>query len=98
MSKIAQCRNNRRIIILTFPSGWRRLVNDCLDHPPSWRRVAMPLILEVLSRSDVETVLAGGGTAALRRAVADFLRRTHEERRPPTEVAAAPPSNKDPVR
>jgi len=56
----------------------------------------MPLILEVLSRRDVETVLAGGGTAALRRAVSDFLRRTFEEQRPRRE-AAQTPSNEDPA-
>jgi hypothetical protein len=52
----------------------------------------MPLILEVLSRRDVEIVLAGGGTPALRRAVSDLLRRTREEQRPPGE--AGPPTPK----
>lgn len=55
----------------------------------------MPLILEVLSRSDVETVLAGGGSAALRRAVSDFLRRTLEEQQPQSEAAPQTPSDED---
>jgi len=57
----------------------------------------MPLILQVLSRSDVETVLAGGGTPALRRAVSDFLRRTLEEERPRSEAARQTPTNEDPA-
>ena len=57
----------------------------------------MPLILEVLSQSDVETVLAGGGTPALRRAVAEFLHRTLKEQQPQSEAAAQTPSNEDPA-
>jgi PAS domain S-box-containing protein len=46
----------------------------------------MAVILEVLSWSDVESVLAGGGDAALRDAVAEFLRGALDDQSPPAAV------------
>ena len=88
--------NSRRIILLTLPSSCIVLLTIVAKIRPSLD-FAMPLILEVLSRRDVETVLAGGGTPALRRAVTDFLRRTLAEQRPPSEAPAQKPSNEDPA-
>jgi PAS domain S-box-containing protein len=49
----------------------------------------MAVIVEVLSRRDVESFLAGGGDASLRDAVADFLRDTLDELYEPTAVSLA---------
>src|SRR6476620_550179 len=49
----------------------------------------MAVIVEVLSRRDVESFLAGGGDAPLRDAVADFLRDTLDELYEPTAVSLA---------
>jgi PAS domain S-box-containing protein len=49
----------------------------------------MAVIVEVLSRRDVESFLAGGGDAPLRDAVADFLRDTLDELYVPAAVSLA---------
>jgi PAS domain S-box-containing protein len=49
----------------------------------------MAVTVEVLSRRDVESFLAGGGDAPLRDAVADFLRDTLDELYEPTAVRLA---------
>ena len=50
----------------------------------------MAVIVEVLSRRDIESFLAGGGDASFRDAVADFLRDTLDELYGPAAVGPAP--------
>jgi PAS domain-containing protein len=78
---------NHEIILLT---SWFIRYGFIHFLSSAWRKGrSMAVIVEVLSRRDVELFLTGGGDAALRAAVADFVRETLDELDRPPAVGVA---------